>query len=147
MARRDGGKQTRAGRSSCRRLPAAAAATAASLGMSSFSSKTRRRRTARWKGGRAVIAAGFLLWTGGASAQFTDGGDISMSCGDCDCSGSSDAGTVTVFENPSSGGKVRRKRVHFVVGLASWRERQRGAPKHTYAPTEALLCRSVNCVD
>ena len=51
-----------------------------------------------------------LLWTGGVRGQFADGGDIKMSCGDCDCSGSSDAGTVTVFENPSSGGKVREKR-------------------------------------
>eukprot|EP00752_Nemacystus_decipiens_P004637 g4231.t1 len=69
----------------------------------------RRRRTSRGDGIAASLLMALLLLVGGArgvTAQFTDGGDIKMSCGDCDCSGTSDAGTVTVFENPSSGAKV-----------------------------------------
>lgn len=85
----------------------------ASLGVasSSFSSRPSRRTSRR--GYHAVVATTgllLMLWTGGSSGQFTDGGDIAMACGECDCSGTSDAGSVIVFEDPSSGGKVREQR-------------------------------------
>lgn len=58
-----------------------------------------------------------LLRAGGVKGQivdggFVDGGVIEMSCYDCDCNGTAvDAVNVTtVFENPSSGGKVRKHR-------------------------------------
>lgn len=44
--------------------------------------------------------------TGGANAQFIDGGAVAMDCGVCSCQGSSDDGTIEVFDNPSSGERV-----------------------------------------
>lgn len=38
--------------------------------------------------------------------QFVDGGEVGMTCGECNCTGSSDAGNIKVFANPSTGGKV-----------------------------------------
>lgn len=55
--------------------------------------------TGLWGG----IGAGVTV----ANAQLTDGGEVLMSCGDCDCSGTSDDGTISVFDNPSSGERVR----------------------------------------
>lgn len=74
-------------------------------------SRTRTRR-----GGRGIsfavmaAAAGFALGagTGGVDAQWTDGGAVAMSCGLCECSGSSDDGTLYVFDNPSTGDRVSR---------------------------------------
>ncbi|CAN0002661.1 unnamed protein product, partial [Ectocarpus sp. 8 AP-2014] len=34
--------------------------------------------------------------------EYIDGGDVSMACDDCDCRGSSDSGTIVVFENPAT---------------------------------------------
>ena len=60
----------------------------------------------------AVILAGLAgCGTGGANAQFIDGGAIIMDCGVCSCDGSSDDGTIEVFDNPSSGERVSEKSV------------------------------------
>ncbi|CAM9970203.1 unnamed protein product, partial [Hapterophycus canaliculatus] len=55
-----------------------------------------------------VAVAGFALAAGkgGVGAQWTDGGAVALSCGLCDCSGSSDDGTLVVFDNPSTGDRV-----------------------------------------
>lgn len=44
---------------------------------------------------------------GVVSGQLADGGEVKMTCDNCECTGSSDAGSISVFENPSTGGKVR----------------------------------------
>ncbi|CAM9229122.1 unnamed protein product [Pylaiella littoralis] len=43
---------------------------------------------------------------GVVSGQYKDGGEVQMTCGDCECTGSSDSGSISVFENPSTGEKV-----------------------------------------
>lgn len=50
-----------------------------------------------------------------ATAQLTNGGAVSMDCSDCDCSGTSDDGTISVFDNPSSGERVRGSLVFLVL--------------------------------
>lgn len=58
-----------------------------------------------------VMVAGLTAgWgTGGANAQFIDGGAVAMDCNVCSCAGStSDDGTIEVFDNPSSGERVRQ---------------------------------------
>lgn len=83
----------------------------------------------RHLGSLALVVAGLVGdggGRGGVNAQFFDGGPVSMVCGACTCEGSSDDGSITVFDNPSSGERVResnlRGKCHFVcsVCLAGW---------------------------
>lgn len=53
-----------------------------------------------------VASLALLMGREGARAQFVDGGAISMDCEDCGCTGSSDDGSIDVFNNPSTGGRV-----------------------------------------
>ncbi|CAB1097604.1 unnamed protein product [Ectocarpus sp. CCAP 1310/34] len=85
----------------------------------------RRRRSSRSSssssssgvyGSLRLFVAGFLLlggrrgdegdWGGLLLAvtgqEYIDGGDVSMACDECDCRGSSDSGTIVVFENPAT---------------------------------------------
>ncbi|CAM9907242.1 unnamed protein product, partial [Ectocarpus sp. 8 AP-2014] len=90
--------------------------------------RKRRRRSSRSSssssssssgvyGSLPLVVAGFLLlgvgrrgdeggWGGlllaVAGQEYIDGGDVSMACDDCDCRGSSDSGTIVVFENPAT---------------------------------------------
>lgn len=57
----------------------------------------------------ASCIVAMLFVSGGVRAQYTNGGEVSMSCGDCECTGSSDDGEVEVFDNPSSGERVSKK--------------------------------------
>ncbi|CAM9182220.1 unnamed protein product, partial [Ectocarpus sp. 12 AP-2014] len=108
------------------------AAAAAAFGSSTTSTteqgrrgRKRRRRSSRSSssssssgvyGSLPLFVAGFLLlggrrgdeggWGGLLLAvtgqEYIDGGDVSMACDDCDCRGSSDSGTIVVFENPAT---------------------------------------------
>ncbi|CAM9251301.1 unnamed protein product, partial [Ectocarpus sp. 6 AP-2014] len=107
------------------------AAAAAAVGSTTTSTteqerrgRKRRRRSSRRSsrsssgvyGSLPLVVAGFLLlggkrgdeggWGGLLLAvtgqEYIDGGDISMACDDCDCRGSSDSGTIVVFENPAT---------------------------------------------
>lgn len=40
-------------------------------------------------------------------AQYFDGGEVALDCGVCNCVGTSDDGAIEVFDNPSSGERVR----------------------------------------
>ena len=76
--------------------------------------KSRKRgREQRWPeaaaGNRRPIALGLAVALLGlqAKGQYTSGGEVSVGCTDCSfCEGSSDDGTVMVFDNPSTGGRV-----------------------------------------
>lgn len=59
----------------------------------------------------ALIVAYSGVWLDrGANAEFTDGGDVEMSCELCSCVGSAHDGTeILVFANPSSGEQARTK--------------------------------------
>lgn len=57
-----------------------------------------------------------LFWAGAVTAQLVDGGAVTMDCGECDCTGSSDDGTIVVFDNPSSGDRVSLSRRYLVYG-------------------------------
>ncbi|CAM9521637.1 unnamed protein product, partial [Scytosiphon promiscuus] len=57
----------------------------------------------------AVMAAASIALAPGnkcVDAQWTDGGAVALTCDLCDCSGSSDDGTIVVFDNPSSGDRI-----------------------------------------
>lgn len=59
----------------------------------------------------ALVIAGLLGGTREVlGAEYVDAGDVSMDCNDCECTGSSDDGTITVFDNPSSGKRVSARR-------------------------------------
>ena len=60
---------------------------------------------------------------GRVSAQYVDGGKVSMDCADCSCSGSSDDGTIDVFRSPSSGELVRAR--EWFIACETERERER----------------------
>lgn len=70
-----------------------------------------RRRSGKSVASFALVAIAGLL--GGArevlGAEYVDRGDVPMDCTDgCECTGSLDDETfITVFDNPSSGGRVR----------------------------------------
>ncbi|CAM9521430.1 unnamed protein product [Scytosiphon promiscuus] len=111
---------------------AAAAATAAAAAAAARESpqvcRRRRRRTGRRERNSATgrtkryaqsplaIAASLLLVFGGDRGGQLPGGvmgqvaEVSMSCDDkgCECTGSSDSGTIVVFENQSSGSLVAK---------------------------------------
>ncbi|CAN0014977.1 unnamed protein product, partial [Ectocarpus fasciculatus] len=53
----------------------------------------RRSDEGGWGGGLLLAVTG---------QDYIDGGDVSMTCDDCDCRGSSDDGTIVVFENPAT---------------------------------------------
>lgn len=53
------------------------------------------------------LLGGFGAGVTVANAQLTNGGAVVMDCGSCHCSGTSDDGTISVFDNPSSGERVR----------------------------------------
>lgn len=71
----------------------------------------------RWQSGKSVAPFALVAMIAGLlcgarevlGAEYVDRGDVSMDCTDgCACTGSSDDGTfITVFDNPSSGGRVR----------------------------------------
>ncbi|CAM9228968.1 unnamed protein product [Pylaiella littoralis] len=69
-----------------------------------------RRRSWRRKLCDGVIFGMYgLLVTGGrsrVSAQFVDGGAVVLTCGNCECTGSSDDGSVAVFDNPSTEDRI-----------------------------------------
>lgn len=53
-----------------------------------------------------------VLFAGGRSrvdAQFVDGGDLALTCGACECTGTSDVGSIVVFDNPSTGDRVSER--------------------------------------
>lgn len=58
----------------------------------------------------AMVVAGLLGGgggRGGVNAQYINGGAVAMTCGICACQGSSDDGTIAVFDSPSLGERVR----------------------------------------
>ena len=60
---------------------------------------------------RRPIALGLAaVFLGIAEGQYTSGGGVSVSCECSFCEGSSDDGTVIVFDNPSTGDRVSEKR-------------------------------------
>lgn len=59
---------------------------------------------------------------GRVSAQYVDGGKVSMECEPCFCHGSSDDGTINVFRSPSSNDLVRAG--EWVVACETERERR-----------------------
>lgn len=69
----------------------------------------KRKGMAKFGSFIGVMVAGLAgRWGTGANAQFTDGGAVAMDCGVCFCEGSSADGTIEVFDNPSSGERVRQ---------------------------------------
>lgn len=56
-----------------------------------------------------VVAAGWALGGFGqvAAQDLVNGGSVALTCGVCECTGTSDDGTITVFDAPSSGDRVR----------------------------------------
>ena len=69
----------------------------------------KRKGMAKFGSFIGVMVAGLAgRWGTGANAQFTDGGAVTMDCGVCFCEGSSADGTIEVFDNPSSGERVRQ---------------------------------------
>lgn len=52
------------------------------------------------------MIAGLLGSREALAAEYVDKGDVSMDCDDCECTGSSDDGDITVFDNPYSGKRV-----------------------------------------
>lgn len=59
---------------------------------------------------RTVWVAGLVLGVGKVAAQgLVNGGSVALTCDICECQGTSDDGTITVFDNPSSGERVRER--------------------------------------
>ena len=77
---------------------------------STAGSSSRSRRNSRRGRGQTSVVIGLAAAAslGRTRAQYVDGGSVSMDCEVCYCDGSTDDGTVEVFDNPSSGQRVRR---------------------------------------
>lgn len=96
----------------------------------------RRRRSKRKSGGRCHheticdgVIFGLMWWyyglfvvlfAGGRSrvgAQFVDGGAVALTCGACQCTGTSDDGSIVVFDNLSTGDRVSEHEPTTVVAV------------------------------
>lgn len=92
--------------------------TRASVTRRHYPTNSRRRRgsasTQGMRGGcpsfALVLIAGLFLRWGAVDAQYDYVGEVAMDCGDCNCDGTSDDGTILVMDNPSSGARVSRER-------------------------------------
>ncbi|CAM9421106.1 unnamed protein product [Ascophyllum nodosum] len=75
---------------------------------STAGSSSRRRRNSRRGRGQTSVVIGLAAAAslGRTRAQYVDGGSVSMDCEVCYCDGSTDDGTVEVFDNPSSGQRM-----------------------------------------
>ena len=73
-----------------------------------------RRSSRKSVASLALVIAGLLNGTRGVlGADYVDGGEVSMSCDNCGCTGSSDDGDITVFDSPSSGERVRARSARY----------------------------------
>ena len=73
-----------------------------------------RRQSRKNVASLALAIAGLLNGTQEVlGAEYVDGGEVSMSCDNCGCTGSSDDGDITVFDNPSSGERVRARSARY----------------------------------
>lgn len=80
---------------------------------------------------RAVWVAGLVLAGGAGKAAAQDlvnAGSVALTCDICECQGTSDDGTITVFDVPSSGERVRGETQRHAAGI---QERFSKAHMHT----------------
>lgn len=86
--------------------------------------RRRGRRRRKRRGGASSssrIAAGLvcfqllLLLAPTVSGQYTDGGVVELDCTSCSCEGSAGDSEVLVFDNPSSGQRVRESTTRLCV--------------------------------
>lgn len=66
---------------------------------------------------RAVWLLLLPLVLGVTAQDLVNGGEVALACEVCECLGTSDDGTITVFQNPSSGDPVSKRQHGFPADI------------------------------